>query len=155
MDNKKEVHQGEVLMLLVKRSKMDGIEVAKMMNINPSYLSKLYNYGRLTIKVRRAAAITLGVDIDIFDTGLGYELPASRQERVGEPDEAYNNLIAENTRLREENAKIAEELLREKTLSDDLRKVLVQITKATDTPPEDTMQFVSNYGRGGKMQKSK
>lgn len=128
MDNKKQVHQGEILMLLVKRSKMDGIEVAKMMNINHSYLSKLFKQSRLTVKVRNAAAITFGVDIDIFDTGLGYELPQARAERVGEADEEYNPLIEENERLKNENARLAAELLREREVSDDLRKVLMTIS---------------------------
>lgn len=127
MDNKKQVHQGEILMLLSRRSRLDGAEIAQRMGISRNYLSDIYRRESLSNKIRLSAASVFGVDIDIFDTGLGYELPSSREERVGEPDEAYNNLIAENARLREENAKIAEDLLRERAANEDLRKTLLLI----------------------------
>ena len=112
-------------MLLVKRSKKEGVEVAKAMNINQSYLSKLYNQPGLTIKVRRAAAQALGVNIEIFEHGLGYAMPPESSDRVGDGTGLeYETLAAEVERLKAENAKMAEELLRERGLSDDLRAAL-------------------------------
>lgn len=128
MIKEKLVHQGEVLMLLVKRSSLDGIEVAKSMDINPSYLSRLYKSKSLTNKVKNKAAKILGVDPSIFDTGIGYEIPSS-QGSVEEPDEEFLALEAEVARLEEENRQLAEELLKEKAISDELRKLLLKMVK--------------------------
>lgn len=128
MDNKKQVHQGEVLMLLSRRSRLEGAEIAQRMGISRNYLSDVYRRESLSSKIRLSAAAVFGVDIDIFETGLGYEMPQARAERVGEADEEYNPLIYENERLKNENARLAAELFREREVSDDLRKVLMTIS---------------------------
>lgn len=89
MDNKKVPHQGEILMLLVKRSGMDGKDVAKAMEINQSYLSKMFNFPALTDRVKRAAVKALGVDGSVFDQGIGYVLPDA-VSTVGESRTPYN-----------------------------------------------------------------
>ncbi|MBU3682394.1 MAG: hypothetical protein FGM16_10725 [Flavobacterium sp.] len=128
MEKEKLVHQGEVLMLLVKRSGLEGIEVAKSMDIHPSYLSRLYKSKSLTSKVKSKAALLLGVDASIFETGLGYDIPAL-QGIVEEPDEEFRALEAEVERLEEENRQLAEELLKEKAISEEFRKLLLQMAK--------------------------
>lgn len=120
-------------MLLVKRSRKDGVEIAQEMGINQSSLSRLYKSHKLTIKIKRAAAAVLGVDLSVFETGYGYDIPFEKLERVGEAEVEYRALMEENARLREENARIAADLLREKEVSDDLRRALVLIAgKGTD-----------------------
>ena len=127
MDNEKQVHEGEILMLLVKRSKMEGLEVAKSMGINQSYLSKLYNQPRLTSKVKVAASRVLAHDVAIFDTGIGYEIPEQRPIVLEDGGNEYARILDRVKVLEEENARMAADLLREKGVSDDLRKVLVKI----------------------------
>lgn len=124
MSKENSVHQGEVLMLLVKRSGLEGLEVSKRMGINQSYLSKLYKSASLTHKVRISAARVLGVDISVFDDGLGYAYPSGVEAPLREPDQVYDAIDAEIERLKDENARLASELLREREMSDDLRALL-------------------------------
>lgn len=126
-DNKIPAHNGEVLMLLAKRSKMDRDEIARRLGIRPNYLSDCYRRPMLSRKIKLASARVFGVDESIFETGIGYEIPIGQDERVGEAEVEYKTLIKENARLKEENARIAAELLREREVSDDLRRALVLI----------------------------
>lgn len=128
MNNEKEVHQGEILMLLVRRSGKEGAEVANAMGINQSYLSRLYKSKKLTNKVKASACRVLGVDIPIFETGLGYDV-LDKITEVRESSEQYESLKKEVEALRAEVKRLAEENERERGLSEDLRKLLLKLTK--------------------------
>lgn len=127
MDNNKHVHQGEILMLLSKRSHLDGAEIAEKMGISRNYLSDIYRRERLSKKIIASAANVFGVEVSIFDTGIGYSIPNSTVERVGESGDYYKSLLEEVERLKDENARQAAEILRERQVSDDLRRALLLI----------------------------
>lgn len=123
MDTENNIHQGEVLMVLVKRSKSDRTAIAKLLGVTGNYLSDAYRRPVLTRKMKLAAATVFGVDESVFEHGIGYESLDIEQGRVEEPGE-IERLREEVGRLREENARIAEELLRERGLSDSLQAAL-------------------------------
>ena len=115
MDNEKKPHQGEILMLLVKRSGVDGKDLAKEMGINKSYLSESFKKPNLSAKIKRAAAQVLGVDESIFEQDPGYVLPDTSSV-VGESRSSYgaeNGSVsqAEFTRVMEEHRKERARLL--------------------------------------------
>lgn len=115
MDNEKKAHEGEILMLLVKRSGKEGKDVAKQMGINQSYLSKIFNLQSLTPKIKRAASQVLGVDEAVFEQGVGYVLPEAATQQVSEPRGKYEKgsglSAAEVARLMEEHSKERARLL--------------------------------------------
>ena len=115
MENKKTPHEGEILMLLVKRSGRDGKDVAKQMGINQSYLSKIFNLQSLSSKIKAAASAVLGVDEGVFSQGLGYVLPEVRDVGVSETEPKHNNgggmSAAEVARMMEQHAKERARLL--------------------------------------------
>lgn len=121
-------HQGEILEYLVKRSPLKKGEISKMLKIHPSHLARVMASDTVSPKIRHEAAKLFGVDVSIFEKGLGYEIVSSN-DVVEEPDEEFLALEAEVARLEEENRQLAEELLKEKAISDELRKLLLKMVK--------------------------
>lgn len=128
MNNENSLHEGEILRLLIKRAGFRVDEFAKSLDLNPNNLSRIFRSEKLTKKVKSKSASILGVDISIFETGFSYDISES-QGSVEEPDEEFLALEAEVARLEEENRQLAEELLKEKAISDELRKLLLKMVK--------------------------
>lgn len=117
------VHQGEILMILVKRSKMDRTEIAKTLNISPQYLSMLFKKSTITKRKRMEIAQFFGVDESVFETGVGYSLPNTTSVAAEDRPE----LEAELQKLEQENKRLAAQLLREQEINDDLRVLLRRV----------------------------
>ena len=128
MEPEKHRHQGEALLILVRRSGREGKDVAKDLDIAPESLSRMYKKQSLTKKTIRKAVATFGVEEGYF-----YEEPNSRSGRdagdiVGEPTPSYRterefqDLEAEIERLR---AMLAEAGL----IGNKLSEMIGEITK--------------------------
>ena len=102
-------------------------DVALKMNVRPSSLSRSFASETLTPKARRQAAQILGVDESVFDTGIIYKPPVPTFDVLNDAAPNNSSIMEENERLKRENARLAEELLREREMSDDLRKALLLI----------------------------
>jgi len=85
----KQPSEGEALLLLVKRSKKTNAEIAKMLDIHPNHLSKLFKSEKLTIKVKQKAALLFGVDVSVFEGKYLPQIPGFDFE-VDEPEIVYN-----------------------------------------------------------------
>lgn len=127
MINKIPLHEGEILRILVRRAGFRVDDIAPQLGLIPNSLSRAFKSSKISKKVKRKAVEVLGVDESIFETGLGYEIPESREDVVGDDGEEYRALAMENERLKEENARLAADLLRERDLSEDLRRALLLI----------------------------
>ena len=97
MENEKTLHQGEILMLLVKRSRISNEEVSKNMNIARGYLSDSFRRPVLSKKMIKSASEFFGVDESVFQTGLYPGIP--EDSRVEEPDPELEELKADVERL--------------------------------------------------------
>lgn len=84
MNKEKSLSEGEALLLLVRRSGKSGIEVAKLLNIHPNHLSKLFKSERLTLKIKNQAAEVFNVPLSAFDSVKSDELPVP--DMVSEPE---------------------------------------------------------------------
>lgn len=120
---------GEILLVLVRRSGLEGREVAAKLGIDPATLSRLYKKDHLSKSIIDSASELFGVDKSIFETGLGYEIPDLKAE-FGEPNEEYKALQEEVDRLHDEVRRLSAEVAREKGINEDLRKLLLKISGA-------------------------
>lgn len=64
--NIKQPMEGEILLLIVKRSRQSNAEIAKMLDIHPNHLSKLFKSEKLTNKIKQKVVASFGVDPDVF-----------------------------------------------------------------------------------------
>lgn len=58
--------EGEVLLLIVKRSGMSNAEIAKMLEIHPNHLSKLFKSEKVSQKIKRKVQEGLGIPPESF-----------------------------------------------------------------------------------------
>lgn len=87
MNNEKSLTEGEALLLLVRRSGKPGVEIAKLLNIHPNHLSKLFKSERLTLKLKKQAAEVFNVPLSTFDAIKSSEVSAL--DIVNEPEPKY------------------------------------------------------------------
>lgn len=88
MNKEKSLTEGEALLLLVRRSGKSGVEIAKLLNIHPNHLSKLFKSERLTSKLKNQAAEVFNVPLSAFDTVTGaVDIPLP--DVVNEPETKY------------------------------------------------------------------
>lgn len=87
MDNEKSLTEGEALLLLVRRSGKQGVEIAKMLNIHPNHLSKLFKSERLTSKIKNRAAHIFNVPLSTFDAIDSDSI--SLPDAINEPESIY------------------------------------------------------------------
>lgn len=66
MNKKNAITEGEKLLLLVRRSGMTAADIAKMLNIHPGHLSKLFKSERLTSKIRKQSSSVFNVPESFF-----------------------------------------------------------------------------------------
>lgn len=125
----KNAKKGEILLILVRRSGLEGKEIASKLGIDPATLSRLYKKEKLSKSIIDAASEVFGVDKSIFETGIGYDVP-DKTLNAEEPDEEYLALEAEVERLHDEIRKLSAEVAREKGINEDLRKLLLKISGA-------------------------
>lgn len=93
MENKP--HEGERLLLLVRRSEKLNTEIAQMLEITPNSLSRLFRAEVLSKKVKRKAALVFGVPVEYFSTYMDLGGVREPQAPYLKPDDA----LARVTRL--------------------------------------------------------
>ena len=117
-------------MLLVKRDERDTESIATAMDIDKSYLPKLYRMDKLPAKPLRKA-------LEVFGVTTEYFIGDGTMETFQEPSAVYRtakeNSIArlqeEVTMLREEIASLQEDLKQERLLSANLGEALKNLSK--------------------------
>lgn len=87
--NIKQPSEGEVLLLIVKRSRKSNTEIAKMLDIHPNHLSKLFKSEKLTNKIKQKAIAVFGVDASVFGGKEFPDIPGVDFE-VNEPEIQYS-----------------------------------------------------------------
>ena len=128
------IKQGEKLMLLVKRDSRSTEEIAEAMEIDKSYLPRLYKMDILPPKPLKKAAAVFQVPESYFLETV--EMP----DTLAEPQRPYAQsavdveiirLRAENDQLRAEIDRLTRTLEKEKSLSADLAEALKNLSKRT------------------------
>ena len=117
MESKFALKQGELLKLLADRSKLSKVEIAEQLRINPTTLSKIFKYPKLSPKIRAEGARLFKVPIEYFE-GVGvqdvtlpiFEEPPPPEYRTGSTwqdiAEQEGKMRAEIARLKEENRQL-------------------------------------------------
>ncbi|MBX2891537.1 MAG: hypothetical protein KF734_11450 [Saprospiraceae bacterium] len=125
--------QGEVLLILVKRDGRPAEQIAEAMDVDKSYLPKLYKMERLPRKpFERAKAIFPEAEKYFAES-------AEKMSRVEEPPSIYRTsieppadmerLLAENAALREEIAHLSKMLEQEKETNKTLAEAILNMSK--------------------------
>lgn len=87
MNKEKSLTEGEALLLLVRRSGKSGVDIAKLLNIHPNHLSKLFKSARLSFKVKQRAAEVFNVPLSAFEISTPSDVFVP--DVVQEPDPQY------------------------------------------------------------------
>lgn len=123
------IRQGEKLMILVKRDQRSTEEIAKAMEVDKSYLPRLYKMDKLPRKPLRKAAAVFHIPESYFTEN------EENPDIASEPDAEYRP-VSEAARLREEIAAMREEITRltkmleqEKTINANLAEALANLSK--------------------------
>lgn len=87
MNVKTTLKEGEVLLLLQRKSGKTVAEVAHLLEIHPNHLSKIFKSEKLTSKIRNKAALIFGVQENDFSGNSIAEFPQS----ANEPDVKYDS----------------------------------------------------------------
>ena len=86
--NIKRPTEGEVLLLITKRIRKSNTEIAKLLDIHPNHLSKLFKSEKLTKKIKLKAPAAFGVDEAIF-SGSNFPSIPGIDFMVNEPEVEY------------------------------------------------------------------
>lgn len=128
--------QGEILLILVKRDGRSAEEIAEAMEIDKSYLPRLYKMDVLPRKpLERAKAVFADAEKLFAEAG-------EKISRVEEPISTYRTaapptagspeyLQEENTALREEIARLTKMLEQEKETNKALAEAILNLSKRT------------------------
>ena len=111
MENKFALKQGELLKLLADRSKLSKVEIAEQLRINPTTLSKIFKYPKLSPKIRAEAARLFKVPIEYFE-GVGvqdvtlpiFEEPPPPEYRTGS---TWQDIAEQEGKMRAEIARLS------------------------------------------------
>ncbi len=117
-------------MLLVKRDSRSNEEIAIALNIDKSYLPRLYKMDVLPAKPLKKA-------LEVFGVSAAYFLEGNPEAMVvHEPDIPYVNVAMENALLKAENATLREELRlltnmleQQRAINADLAEALKNLSK--------------------------
>ncbi len=126
------IRQGEKLMILVKRDQRSTEEIAEAMDLDKSYLPRLYKMDKLPAKPLRKAAAFFHVPESYFTEDN--ETP----DIAAEPDAEYRTASGQNetarlrgeiAALREEISRLAKMLEQEKSINANLAEALANLSK--------------------------
>ena len=109
--------QGEILLILVRRSSREGRDIASSLGIDPAYLSRLYKKSILPKSIIDKACLVFGISEDVF----AQELPETLKEEAppygNYTPEEYERLTKELEEAKRETLELKArvyDLLREK-----------------------------------------
>jgi len=128
VENMSIIKQGEKLMLLVKRDSRMTEEIATAMNIDKSYLPRLYKMDVLPPKPFQKA-------LEVFGVSAAYFLEGHPAPMImTEPDSPYHNkalekLQTEMNDLRDELSRLTKMLEQEKAINANLAEALKNLSK--------------------------
>jgi hypothetical protein len=94
MDKSRYLTEGELLLLLVRRSEIDAKNIAEKLNIHPGHLSKMFKSERLTNKMKRAICKLFELPDTFFDDTDGSSIPVFT---VNEKQQEYGIEIEDMT----------------------------------------------------------
>lgn len=86
MNKKTALKEGETLLILQRKSGKSVSDVAKLLDIHPNHLSKIFKSEFLTAKIRKRAAEVFDVPESVFSGNTVANFP---QSVVNEPDAEY------------------------------------------------------------------
>ena len=123
--------QGEKLMLLVKRDDRDTESIAAAMDIDKSYLPKLYRMDKLPAKPLKRATEVFGVTASYFigDGTLDMVQESPTTYKTAKNSVETDQLQKEITALQKEIAALQEDLRQERLLSANLGEALKNLSK--------------------------
>jgi hypothetical protein len=129
--NMMSILQGEKLLLLVRRDRRSAEEIAQAMDIDKSYLPKLYKMEILPPKPFKKAMEVFHVSESYFTENVEIvSEPSATYRRSGLPStEEMAHLEEENEALRTEIARLRQMLEKEKNISANLSEALVNLSK--------------------------
>lgn len=90
MNDKTALKEGETLLILQRKSDMSVAEVAKLLEIHPNHLSKIFKSEFLTSKIKSKAAKIFGVSEYVFSGNSVSNFPNSM---VSEPETKYQRRL--------------------------------------------------------------
>lgn len=129
METNTSLAEGEALLLLVRRSRMSGREIAEALDVAPETLSRIYKRQKLTQKIKRKAAAFFDVSEDYFSK---HQLP---EQAASEPPAKYTprsdvvaKLEKENEQLKRELEQMRLRLVEQQLISEALADQLKQAT---------------------------
>lgn len=122
-----QAHEGERLLLLVRRSKMLNSEVAEMLEIATTSVSRIYRSERLSDKVRKKAIAGFGLPEDYFSAPGDVVMEVTPKYEPIEKEE--RDLRNEVERLRKELAALAAEMKKRGDVESKLLDIITQLTK--------------------------
>lgn len=127
------IKQGEKLLLLVKRDSRNTGEIAIAMNIDKSYLPRLYKMDILPPKPLKKAVEVFGVPAAYFlekDVDpIGVAEPDSTYRSTAADKAALAAMRAENATLRDETSRLTKMLEQEKAINANLAEALKNLSK--------------------------
>lgn len=135
--NMMSIMQGEKLLLLVRRDRRSAEEIAEAMDIDKSYLPKLYKMEMLPPKPLKKAMEVFHVSESYFTENVeilgGVSEPGSTYRGAAQPGsmEDLARLEEENEVLRMEITRLRQMLEKEKNISANLSEALVNLSKRT------------------------
>lgn len=110
-------HEGEALMLLVRRSRMKGVDAAKALGVQPESLSRMYQRQKLTDRVKMEASRVFDVPLSYFSS-IGEDVANAAQRP---PTDRAAMLEKENPELEAMRQKLIAEKLITEELSEKLK----------------------------------
>lgn len=125
MENNTSLAEGEALLLLVRRSRMSGREIAEALDVAPETLSRIYKRQKLTQKIKRKAAALFDVPEDYFSK---HQLPEQTPAKYTPRSDAIAKLEKENEQLKRELEQMRLRLVEQQLISESLADQLKQAT---------------------------
>lgn len=101
--------QGEIFLILSRRSGKQGKEIAEAMGIDPSYLSRSYQKATLPKSLREKACAFFGVEMSTFDQSeIRLESVGLTDDAAADNERGAIDWKQEAERLEQENALLRE-----------------------------------------------
>ena len=131
---KNSINEGEMLLLLVRRSGREVKDIAKDFDVAPTSMSRMFKKQKLSSKIKKRAVAVLGVPPDYFrSTDDPAHEDAPTPEPINQEDadlwKEIADLWKEIAELKREIARLADEHRKHGTMEEKLLNIIEQLTK--------------------------